>query len=113
MNVINEVIDTAKVGGISGLRANFELGDMSARILNIVIGLGFGLSIISIAYAMILYITSAGDPNKTQTAWNAFLWGVVAGMISISVLGLRRIILTALGVSEDAASGIITGKPNF
>ena len=83
---------------------------LGAAALNIIMAVSFAISIITLAYAFIQYILSGGNPEKTKKAWDAFLYSVIAGAISIGTLALRAMILRAFGVNEP---GITTGLPGF
>lgn len=87
-----------------------NFADIAGVALNFIMGVGFAIGIVAIAYSMVMYILSGGDPEKTKRAWNAFIWGVMGTAIGIATLAFRRIILTGFGVNEP---GITTGLPNF
>lgn len=52
----------------------------------------FGLiAVICFVIAGILFLTSGGDPEKVQTARNAFMWGVagiVVGILAYSIISI-------------------------
>ncbi len=57
----------------------------------------FGLiALICFVIAGILFLTSAGDPEKVKLARTAFLWGVVGVVVGILAYSIVAIIETAL-----------------
>lgn len=81
--------------------------DIAGVIVNLVIWVSFGISIIAIAYSMVMYITSAGNPDKTKRAWGAFVWGIVAALVSLSLVVLQAIAFNVItGQSGESMPGL-------
>ena len=87
-NILDAVLEQ------SGLPASpfSTFGAFFAMIINVVMGISFSVAVISIAYSGFLYAMSAGDPKNTKTAWNTFLWGVIAVGITLAAFALKRIV---------------------
>ena len=90
--------------GISGI------GDILAIALNVIMGVGFSLAIISIAYAGIQYITSSGDPKNTQRAFSGFLWGAIAAAVTLLSFVIKNSIIKLTTVSD---TNILNATPGF
>ena len=65
--------------------------------MNLVIGIGISLAIISMAYAFILYIVSSGEPKNTQKAWKTFLWGVIVFAVTAGAVAIKAIFINIIG----------------
>ena len=103
-----DILETVQQG--SGAPDNTAL--VSAQSLlaigaNVLVGITFLFSLGSIGYAGLLYITSAGDPKKAQIAWQAFLWGMIAGLLCLSLLVIRNVFIASLDI--DPMIGPIDG----
>jgi len=85
------------------------VGGISGAVINLIIGVGFSIGILAIAYSMLMYVLSCGNPDKTKTAWNAFLYGVIGTAFAIGVFALKNIVVRAIGVN----SADIEGMPGF
>jgi hypothetical protein len=79
-------------------------------ILNVVMGVGFSISLISIAFSGILYVTSSGEPKNTAKAWSGFLWGAIAGMVTLFAFVIKAAVLGLVGVSN---ANIVNATPGF
>lgn len=78
----------------SGLpKNNFtSIGSFVAAILNILMGIGFSIAIITIAYSGFLFANSSGDPKASKKAYDTLLYGAVAAAIVIGAVSLRFIV---------------------
>lgn len=83
--------------------------ELAAIILNFVIGIGFSLSVVAVAYSMYLYVMSGGNPESTKKAWNAFLWGVIGGAIVLGSVAIKGMVLDAFGVNIPALQNTTPG----
>ncbi len=86
------------------------IGDILAIIINVLIGAGFAISLIALAYAFIQYTMSMGDPKKTEQAYHAVLWGVTSAFVTLLALAIKLSIFKAGGVTDP---NLINGVPNF
>jgi hypothetical protein len=102
--------DGLDTSGRATLNRYRTFADLAGAVLNFIISVSFAISIITVAYSAILYILSGGNPEKTKKAWNAFLYSVIAGAISVGTLTLREVIIRAFGVEMR---GITVGIPRF
>ena len=59
---------------------------------NVIFGIGMFLGVIYLIYAGILFITSAGEPEKINRARTALTWGLVGIMVAVVATGLIELI---------------------
>ena len=97
-SISNTLGDKTSVSAILGL------------ILNIMLGVSFSISLISIAYAGILYVNSSGDPKNASKAWQGFLWGALTGMVTLGIFVIKNAIVALFGVTNP---NIINAVPNL
>ena len=71
---------------------------VSGLVINLLIGVGFTVSFLTIAWSGISYINSGGEPKAVQKSWDTFLWGTFAAIICIAVLALKLMLFRLLGV---------------
>ncbi len=88
-----------------------DIPSLLGIVMNLVIGIGLSLAIISTAYAFILYILSSGDPKNTQKAWQTFLWGVIVFAITAGAVAIKAIFMNVIGV--DSGSGLTGEMPDY
>ena len=94
------VIENLEEGGYYPSTAPQSITGFLKAGLNLVLGIGFGLGFVSMAYSFYLYTMSRGDPKALQQAWNAFYYSVLAIAISFGVLAIRVISLQLIGVED-------------
>ena len=92
---INGITQAPNPTGLDSLKG------IMALILNVVMGVGFSLSIISLAYAGLTYVTSSGDPKNTAKAWSGFLWGAISGIVTLAAFAIKKAVLTSIGVDSN------------
>ena len=109
---MNEIFDDI-IGRIDpelAITSGINTGEYSSfvvivsMVVNLLIWVGFIISIIAIAYSMILHTMSGGDPDKTKKAWSAFINGIIAAAISLGAVALKVIVLKAFGVDTTGIS---------
>ena len=94
---LDTISDTFKVG-----KGNINsLSDMFGVIINILLGVTFGVAIVGMAYSFFQYIISRGDKDAVKKAATALTWSVVALLISFFVLILRELLYKIIGVDES------------
>ncbi|OGC45205.1 hypothetical protein A2V49_01165 [candidate division WWE3 bacterium RBG_19FT_COMBO_34_6] len=79
-------------------RTYIEWGNV---LINIMIGLSFSFSIVGLAMSMVLYVLSGGNPDKTKTAWSAFIYSVIAGCLTVGLVAIRWMIYRVIGYVPD------------
>lgn len=89
-------------GQLSG-NPNASIADGVTVFANIAIILGVGLSTFALAYSLIMYITSAGDPKAAQKAQHALTWAVIGLIVCSIVWGIKTALLNLMGVSDQLA----------
>ncbi len=107
---MDKLIDTLTGSGVPNPEPLSTISGISGLLINLFMGLGFGIGIMSIAYSAILYSHSEGDPKKTEVAWNAFILGIIAACVSIGVLSVKGAILQSIGVQT---AEINSSTPGF
>lgn len=87
----------APVSGFS----NFETAtDIVNTAANVMIGIGFGISLATAAFAMVQFITSYGEKENLNKAKNALTWSVGSMIISLLAVSLKIIFFKLLGVKS-------------
>jgi len=86
---------------LSGLNRFENIYDVLNVAINFFIGVGFAIAIVGASYAMILLVMTFGEKDNIAKARDAFFWSVVAAVLSILVLAIKRITFKAIGVSDD------------
>lgn len=110
LDKVSEKVRYGGVGKVIDLSDGAELGEIAAIVVNVLMGVTFSVGVVATAYAMIMFILSKGEPEKVARARDAFFWGVIAMIIAILLLALRRIIFQLFGVTTE---GIAEGVPNL
>jgi len=112
-NIFNEIsalIDSElAVSGDVGAGDYNSLVVIVSMVINVLIWSGFMIGIIAVALSAIKYTMSEGDPDKTQEAWRAFIYGVIAAAISLGAVALKIIVLKAFGVETTDVSILESG----
>ncbi|MEK7562089.1 MAG: pilin [Patescibacteria group bacterium] len=72
-------------------------GDLLGNIITAVAGIIGALSVIMIIVAGILYLTSAGSPEKMTKAKTALIYAIAGIVITLLASGIVAIIRTAIG----------------
>jgi hypothetical protein len=78
---------------------NSLTGIMNATV-NIVVGLGFAVAIVTAAYAFIQFIISQGEKNAVNQAKQALTWSVIAAVISIIAVAAKTVVFKLVGFTE-------------
>ena len=84
-----------------------DLASIVTVLLNIVIGIGISIAILSVCYSAIMYTLSKGDKTETEKAWHTFIWGVIAAGFSLASIGIKNGVLGAIGVKDDLIPNVI------
>lgn len=74
--------------------------DLMSMILNGLIGFSFSLGFVMLSYTMFMYVTSAGNPEKTGKAWSSFVYGIIGILVAFATMTLKRIILGLIGITD-------------
>lgn len=94
----------------SALGNSGQVAPLLNLVINIMLGAVFSISVISIAYAGIMYTLSRGDKVETHKAYSTFLWGTIAAAMTLGAVAIKNIIFGIFGASGPAA---VSGLPNF
>jgi len=108
--ITNRVDPDLAVGGDLAVGDYGTFITVVSMVLNVLMGIGFAISIVAIAFSAILYTMSGGDPEKTSRAWRAFINGVIAAAISIGAVAIKVIVLKAFGVETTGISILEEGS---
>lgn len=93
ISAILPIVALAQVGGPPPEGWSPDLESLGQTIVNQVWIVFTIIAIICFVIAGILFLTSAGNPEKVAAARNAFLWGVagvVVGVIAYTIIALVR-----------------------
>ncbi len=73
---------------------------VNALILNPLIELAFGLSLVYFIYGVIKFLTlDASADESRKKARDAIMWGIVGMVIMFSVFGIIKFVLATFGIS--------------
>ncbi len=98
-NTIDEIMAQTVPGPEIDARFG-TIGHISGIIINLIIGVGFGLGIFAITLSMLMYILSGGNPDHTKKAWRAFIFGVIGTALSIATFALKNIVVRVFGIDD-------------
>lgn len=71
--------------------------------VNVMLGVGFSISIITAAYSAVLFVTSGGDPDRVKTAYRAAMWSIIALGVTIAAVAFKNIVFNLIGANPDLA----------
>ena len=106
-NVLNEFVPNSIS---STLPNSTSISDILGLVLNLVMGIGFSIALISVAYSGITYVLSSGDPKNTSKAWAGFLYGGIAALVTLGAFVIKNAIIKLTGA--DGAQ-ILNAVPTF
>lgn len=110
MDPFNYVVNVNAVAPNSGIT---KMSDVLNVVVNVLIGSGFAISIITMGYAMFQYAMSRGEPKEIATAYNTALWGFIAAVVSLVATALRVVGIKLFGVTNPDISGSTNVVPGF
>ena len=110
MDPFNYVVNVNAVAPNPGIDS---VADVLNVVINVLIGSGFAISIITMGYAMFQYAMSRGEPKEIATAYNTALWGFIAAVISLLATALRFAGIKLFGVTNPDISGSGNVVPGF
>jgi hypothetical protein len=87
-------VDPAAGSSVNSLEAFF------AVVLNIMLAIGVGITLIGLIAAGIMFITSKGDPKAVDGAKHALTYAVDGIVLLFSAYTIRAIFMGMLGVSH-------------
>ena len=91
----------------SGVVERFgSVGNIAVILINLISMLGFAISFVAIALSAVKYTLVGGEPEKAQSAWRTFLYGLIGAAISLGVFAIKNIIVKAIGVTDPNIVGI-------
>ena len=86
---------------LDGRKTDFsDVGSMAIAVANLLIILAFGVSFVMLAYALIQFSTSTGDPKRMEKPQNALVWSVIGMVVSLALFGIKNLILRLLGLDS-------------
>jgi len=72
-----------------------KLGDVAGWLFAIFLA----LAVLFLIYAAFMYLTAAGNTDKTTGARNALIYGIVAIVVAVVAGGIPKIVCSILGVA--------------
>ena len=95
----NDAASGVSVTVINPLSSRFTtVGAIFGFATNVLIGIGWGLVFIMLAYGFIRYIMSKGDKNETQSAQSTLTYAVIGGVGLLAIGIVRTIVANILGI---------------
>lgn len=73
------------------------VGKISTEILNPLIALMFAVALLVFIWGVARYIWSPDDESLRESGRKSMLWGIIGMVIMVSVFGIMRFIITAVG----------------
>jgi hypothetical protein len=105
LNLLNGVMGNTDVPDPAS--EGITMGGLLVLAVNLMIGVGFTLAIITSAYAMIEYATSAGDADKVSNAGRTLRWAVISALVTAGSIGIKTAFFGALG-ADAGVTDVIT-----
>ena len=87
-----------------------SVAQIFAMAINLMIGVGFSIGLLCIAYSFYMYVMSGGNPDKTSQAWRAFIYGVWGTAVAIGAIALKEIIIRGFGVETTGINELVRGS---
>lgn len=85
-------------------RVKSFLGDFGG-LLNDVIGVLFGLSLVFFFWGVAQFVLNAGDQKMRDDGKKKIMWGIVALFVFVSLYGIIALMGNILGVNPGGSSG--------
>jgi hypothetical protein len=104
-DTLNGIIGNVSPSQDGALDRFGSIGRVSIITINSIIGIGFAISVLTIAYSSIKYILVADNPDNAKEAWRTFLYGVIAAAISLGAFALKNVVVNAIGVTDPNIIG--------
>lgn len=95
--------------GISMVPDSWKLSDLLGITVNVFMGTGYALGFVSMGYSGILYSLSRGDIKETGKAWDAFLWGIIAILVSTFAVVFKNIVAALADVNSKYITNDLPG----
>ncbi|OGC39072.1 hypothetical protein A3K42_00690 [candidate division WWE3 bacterium RBG_13_37_7] len=93
-------VKTTVINPLSGTFSS--IGSVFGFVINLIIGVGWGMVFIMLALGFIKYVTSKGEKQATENAQNWLTYAVIGGIGLFAVMLIRTFIFNLLGLSEGA-----------
>lgn len=77
-----------------------NLTGLAVMFANVAVIIGFGVSLIGLAYSFIIYVTSGGDPKSVQRAQRSATWSILGLLVSLAAWGIKTVLLKLLNVAN-------------
>ena len=78
-----------------------DLGDIFGFVVNLIIGIGWSLVLVMLAYGFIQYVLSKGDKTGTENAQKTITYAIVGGVGLLLIMAIRTILVGILGMTEE------------
>lgn len=85
-----------------------EVGDIVGALIPVIIGIGM----VVILWGLVVFATSAGDPDKRQSGIQTMIWGVVILFVMVALWGLVELVETLTGVNSGTGAPTGPDVPN-
>ena len=88
---------------VSGDRAVKQFSSIQGVVIaiaNVFIIIAVGLSVVSMAFSFIQFVTSTGDPKLVEKAEQSILWAVIGFVVAFAAYAIKEIIVRMIGVGS-------------
>lgn len=94
----------------TALTASTDFRGFVIRIVNFALGFLGLIAVIIVIYGGVLYVTAAGNEEKTQTGKKAITYAVIGLLIVLGSFAFVNTIIKGAGAGEDSAAGTSLGS---
>jgi len=95
---LDKIMNGLTGGGDMAVKHLYTVPQFINLVANIVVLIGVGLSIVSLAMSFVQFITSTGDPKLVEKAEAGILWSGIAFFVCLAAFTLKRILLNFMGI---------------
>ncbi len=92
-------VSSAQLGGVKGLLTQFK------SILNLLIPIIFGLSLVYFFWGTSQFILNAGDAKTREEGKQKMIWGVIALFVMVSIYGILAFVGSLVGIPVNVGGG--------
>lgn len=90
--IVNDAPEEAQVTSID------SVGDMSAILINVMLGASFSVSLIMLAFGAFRYVVSSGDPKLIEKSYHTMFWSLIALLMTVLAVAIKNVVTSAMGV---------------
>lgn len=96
-NVLSEIVgDAPPEAQVNRINS---VGDMSAILINVMLGVSFSVSLIMLAFGAFRYVVSSGDPKLIEKSYHTMFWSLIALIMTVLAVAIKNVVTSAFGVN--------------